>query len=150
MKKRLCFLIGSVSLVVATGAFWSRGSLNTSRRPARESRALAVGYELRSTTNSTRLIGVSPEFRADLAWILGGMTWNLIDRSPPGDPWAVVRLIITNDHGQALHMSLKDEYPLERLRLLGYRKIAGPGGPENSTQPVRAQNPAPSATDSNR
>ncbi len=83
------------------------------------------------------LVGASPEFRADLASILAWSTWQEIDRSPPSDPWAVVRLIITNDHGQALHVRLRDEFPSQQLRLLSYRSITELGGAANRSQPVR-------------
>jgi hypothetical protein len=100
-------------------------------------RALSLAYDLIQTTNSTKLVGGGPEFRADLANILAWPTWRDIDRSPPRDPRAVVRLIITNDHGQALHMRLRDEFPSEQLRLLSYRRITEPSGAANRSQPVR-------------
>jgi hypothetical protein len=150
MRTRVWFLIALTFPAVAAGAYWFRGSLNAERRPARETRALAIGYELRNTTNSTKLIGADPKFRADLASILGGVAWNLIDRSPPRDAWAVVRLIITNDQGQALRLSLKDEYPSERLRLLSYRRIIGPDTPEAAIKPAREANPALPSTGSDR
>jgi hypothetical protein len=139
MKKRTLFYViaFAIPVVVAT-FFWFRNSLNAARRPAREVRALSVGYDLIHATNSTMLVGASPEFRADLASILAWSTWRDIDRSPPRDPWAVVRLIITNDHGQALHMRLRDEFQSEELRLLSYRRITEPGGgAANRSQPVR-------------
>ena len=127
MKTRTLFCTVAVAIpVVVAAVFWFRSSLNTARRPAREARALSVGHELRQTTNSAMLVGATAEFRADLASILGWTTWDLIDRSPPRDPWAVVRLILTNDHGQALHMRLRDEYRSGRLRLLSYRRITEP------------------------
>jgi hypothetical protein len=146
MKTRthLCVIALAIPVAVAA-ALWFRSSLNTARRPAREIRALEVGDELRNTTNSTRLVGSSPEFTADLASLLGQMTWNLIDRSPPPDPPAVVRLILTNDHGQALHLRLQDEFPSERLRLLSYRRIAEPDSAANRSQPVRPETNSTSA-----
>jgi hypothetical protein len=145
MKTRILLCVIALAiLVIVAAALWFRSSLNTARRPARETRALSVGYELRNTTNSTMLVGAGPEFRADLASILGWGTWDLIDRSPPRDPWAVVRLILTNDHGQALR--LQDEFPSGRLRLLSYRRIAEPSGPANRSQPVSLEtNRTPSA-----
>src|SRR5438445_669488 len=140
MKHRTLFcIITSAIPVVVVVVFWFRSSLNAARRPSREIRALSVGYELRHTTNSTMLVGASPEFRTNLESILGWATWDFIDRSPPRDPWAVVRLILTNDHGQALHMRLQTEYGSDRLRLLSYRKIPEPGGPANRSQQVRSQ-----------
>ena len=137
MKTRtlLCVIALTIPVVVAA-ALWLRTSLDIARRPAREIRALAVGYELRNTTNSAGLVGATPQFRADLASILGWATWDLIDRSPPRDSGAVVRLILTNDHGQALHMRLRDEFPSGHLRLLSYRKITGPDGPAHRGQPT--------------
>ena len=138
MKKRILFCIVGLAIpVVVAAVFWFRSALNVARRPAREARALSVGYELRRTTNSTMLAGATPEFRADLAIILGWATWDLIDRSPPRDPWAVVRLILTNDHGQALHMRLRAEYPSGRLRLLSYQTITG--GAADRSQPVGSE-----------
>lgn len=139
MKKGTAFAIAfAIPALVALGG-WFRTSLNTARRPAREVRALSLGYDLIHTTNSTMLIDASPEFRADLAMILGWPTWRDIDRSPPRDPWAVVRLILTNAHGGALHMRLKDEYPTDRLRLLSYRRITEPDGAANGSQPIRLE-----------
>jgi hypothetical protein len=135
MKKRTPLWIALAIPAIAAGVFWFRSSLNTARRPAREARALSVAYELRRTTNSTMLVGASSEFTADLASILGRVTWDLIDRSPPRDPWAVVRLILTNDQGQALHMRLRDEYPSAQLRLLSHRRITEPSGAANGNQP---------------
>ena len=123
MKTRVLLCLGIAVLAVIPAGLWLRSWLNAERREARETRALSVGYELRKMTNSTMLVGATPEFRADLASILGWPTWNLIDRSPPRDPWAVVRLVLTNDHAQALHMRLRDEYPSGRLRLLSHRRI---------------------------
>ena len=123
MKMRVLLCVATAVLVVTAAGFWFRSWLNVERREARESRALQMGYELRNTTNSTKLAGATPEFRADLASVLGQGTWNLIDRSPPSDPWAVVRLILTNDHGRALHMRLRDEYPSGQIRLLSYHRI---------------------------
>ena len=123
MKKGTALGIAFAIPVLVVLVIWFRTSLNTARRPAREVHALSLGYDLIRTTNSTMLVDASPEFRADLASILGWPTWRDIDRSPPPDPWAVVRLVITNEHGRALHMRLKDEYPTDRLRLLSYRRI---------------------------
>ena len=136
MKTRVLFYSAMAILVMIAAGFWLRSWLNAERLEAREIRALSMGYELRNRTNSTTLVGVTPEFRTDLASVSGWGTWDLIDRSPPRDPWAVVRLILTNDHGQALHLSLRDEYPTGRLRLLSYRKITEPGGAANRSQPV--------------
>jgi hypothetical protein len=150
MKTRTFFCIIALAIpVIVAAVFWFRSSLNTSRRAAREIRALSVSYELRHTTNSNMLVGAGPQFRADLARILDWGTWGLIDRSPPGDPWAVVRLILTNDHGQALHLRLRDEYPSKRLRLLSFRTITG--GAANRSQPVRPEtNRTSAATGSDR
>jgi hypothetical protein len=136
VKKAITIAI-CIPLLIAF-ILWSRNSLNAARRPAREIRALSLAYDLIQTTNSTKLLGGGPEFRADLAEILGWPAWRDIDRSPLGDPWAVVRLIITNDHGQALQMRLRDEFPSDRFRLLSYRRITGPSGAANRSQPVRA------------
>ena len=136
MKMRVLFWVAMAVLLVIGAGFWFRSWLNAERREAREMRALSMGYELRNTTNSAMLAGATPEFRADLASVLGQGTWDLIDRSPPRDPWAVVRLVLTNAHGQALHMRLRDEFPSGRLRLLSYRRITEPGGPANRSQPV--------------
>ncbi len=81
------------------------------------------------------LVDAGPEFRDDLATVLGWPAWGDIDRSPPRDPWAVVGLMVTNDHGQALHMRLRDEYPSGRLRLLSYRRIDGTGA-ANRCHPI--------------
>jgi hypothetical protein len=137
MKKETAFGIAFAIPVLVVLVIWFRTSLNTARRPAREVRALSLAYDLIHATNSTMLVGAGPDFRADLASILTWSTWRDIDRSPPRNPWAVVRLIITNDHGQALHMCLRDEYPSERLRLLSYRRITEPGGAADRSQPVR-------------
>ena len=126
MKKATGIAAGILVMIVL--GTWARTSLNEARRPAREVRALALAYALIQATNSTMLVGAGPEFRTDLANVLAWPTWRDIDRSPPRDTWAVVRLIITNDHGQALHMRLRDEFPSERLRLLSYRRITGPAG----------------------
>ncbi len=140
MKTRTLLCVIALAISVVVGAIlWFRSSLNIARRPAREIRALRVGYELRTTTNSTMLVGASPEFRVDLASILGWGTWDLIDRSPPRDPWAVVRLILTNDHGQALQLRLQDEFPSGQLRLLSYRRVADQGGAANRSQLVRSE-----------
>lgn len=146
MKTRtLVWVIALAIAVVVAAVLWVRGSLNTARRPAREMRALSMGYELRNATNSAMLVGATPEFRTDLASVLGQGTWDLIDRSPPRDPWAVVRLVLTNAHGQALHMRLRDEFPSGRLRLLSYRRITEPGGLANGSQPVGPETNRPSA-----
>jgi hypothetical protein len=137
MNKGTALGIAFAIPVLVVLVIWFKTSLNTARRPAREVRALSLGYDLIRTTNSTMLVDASPEFRADLASILGWPTWRDIDRSPPLDPWAVVRLVITNEHGRALHIRLKDEYPTDRLRLLSYRRITG--GPANGSQPIRSE-----------
>ena len=139
MKRAVLFYGIACALAVVLILVSRFSGLNNARGPAREARALSIGYDLRNTTNSTMLVGATPEIRADLASILGWGTWDLIDRSPPRDPWAVVRLILTNNHGQALHLRLRDEYPSERLRLLSYRTITEPGGAANRSQPVGPQ-----------
>jgi hypothetical protein len=150
--KKAALLLCAVALVIPVmfaAASRLRNSLNSSRRPAREARALSVGYDLIRTTNSTMLIGAGPEFRADLEGILGWTTWRDIDRSAPGDRWAVVCLILTNDHGQALHIQLQDEYPSGQLRLLSYLRITEPSSAANRSQPVGSEtNRAPSAAGS--
>jgi hypothetical protein len=138
------------ALVAVAASFWFRGWINAERRAAREVRALSVGYELRNTTNSTMLVGATPAFRADLASVLGQGTWNLIDRSPPRDPWAVVRLVLTNEHGEALHMRLRDEYPSGHLRLLSYRRITEPNGTANRSQPIQSETNRTSVAGSDR
>jgi hypothetical protein len=138
MKKgTLCFIILVTISVVFAVASCVSNRLNTARRPAREARALSVGYDLINTTNSAMLVGADSDFMADLAGILGWPTWREIDRSPPPDRRAVVRLILTNDQGQALHMQLQDEFPSGQLRLLSYQKITGPGSAANRSQPSR-------------
>src|ERR1044071_564388 len=140
MKKGTVFCIIALSIPVAFAVVsLTSNSLNTARRPAREVRALSLAYDLIHATNSTMLVGAGSEFRADLASILIWPTWRDIDRSPPRDPWAVVRLIITNNHGQGLHMRLRADYPSGRLRLLSYRRISDPGGAADRIQPVRAE-----------
>jgi hypothetical protein len=136
MKMRVRFLAAMTVFVITGAGFWFRSWLTVERREAREMRALSMGYELRNATNSAMLVGATPEFRADLASVLGQGTWDLIDRSPPRDPWSVVRLVLTNAHGQALHMRLRDEFPSGALRLLSYRRMTEPGGPANRRQPV--------------
>jgi hypothetical protein len=98
------------------------------RYEERSNRSARVGKELIRTTNSTMLDGTSREFTADLASILGGRPWVTGERPRPGDRRGCVRLIITNEEGQALHMLLQDEYASGgwRFRLLSYRKIAQP------------------------
>lgn len=132
---RVLFWVAMAVLVAIGAGFWFRSWLNAERREAMEMRALSMGYELRNATNSAMLAGATPEFRADLASVLGQGTWNLIDRSPPRDPWAVVRLVLTNAHGQALHMRLRDEFPTGRLRLLSYRRITEPQHSADGSQP---------------
>jgi hypothetical protein len=149
MKLDRLLVVFLALLVVTLGVLYSLDGLENARRPAREARVHSVGYELSRTTNSTMLVGATPEFRADLASLLGWTTWDLIDRSPPRDPWAVVRLVLTNDHGQALHMRLRDEYPSGRLRLLSYRRITEPVGAASRSQPVGSEtNRTPSAAGS--
>jgi len=137
MKRGTALGIAFAIPLLVVLVIYFRTSLNTARRPAREVRALSLAYDLIHATNSTMLVGAGPEFRADLAGILAWTTWRDIDRSPPRDPWAVVRLIITNDRGQALLMRLRDEYPSEQLRLLSYRRIAERGGGSEPSQPMR-------------
>jgi len=115
--------------VLIVVVMWFRTSLNTARRPAREARALSVGHDLIHNTNSASLLGTGPEFIADLVSTLDSSGWRPdIDRSPPREPWAVVRLVLTNDHGRAFHMRLKDEYPPGKLHLLDYKKLAESSG----------------------
>lgn len=128
--------IGCLALAIlmsAMGFFWLRDALNKSRRTARESRALEIGHELRNTTNSMSLDGNTPQFTADVANLLSkGGTWSTIDRSGPREPWAVVRLLLTNNQGDALLIRLKNEYPSGRMQLLDYRKIAAPESSSNA------------------
>jgi len=126
MKLDRFLLVLLALLVVALGGLYSLDGLDRARRPAREIRALSVAYDLIHTTNSTLLDGTSREFTADLVSILSWPTWREIDRSPPRDARAVVRLVLTNDHGQALQMRLRDEYPSGHLRLLSYQRITEP------------------------
>jgi hypothetical protein len=139
MKLNRLLLVFLALLVVALGVLYSLNGLEHARRPAREIRALSVAHDLINKTNSTLLDGTSQEFTADLASILTWPTWREIDRSPPRDARAVVRLVLTNDHGQALHMRLRDEYPSGHLRLLSYRRITEPGGPANRSQPAGSE-----------
>ena len=136
MKLDRLLLVFLALLVVALGVLYSLDALEHARRPAREIRALSVAYDLINTTNSLLLDGTSREFTVDLARVLAWPTWREIDRSPPRDARAVVRLVLTNDHGQALHMRLRDDYPSGHLRLLSYRRITEPDGPANRNQPV--------------
>ena len=127
MKKVAAIAIGVAALIMV--ALSCRDDLNATRRTARESRALLVGYELTQATNSAKLVGAGPQFTADLASVLGSYRYawrSEIDRSPPRDPWAVVRLVLTNDHGGAFRMRLKDEFPEDGMRLLDYQRITEP------------------------
>lgn len=130
-------IAGSI-LVLTLMVIWFRMSLNTSRRPAREVRALAIGYDLIHTTNFQMLVDVGPGFRADLGRVLAWPAWREIDRSPPQDAWAVVRLIITNDHGQALRVRLHDKFPEQKMRLLAYQRIPESESETNQGQPERS------------
>jgi hypothetical protein len=110
---------------------WNRASA-AMQYELRSCQSGAVGRDLIRTTNSTMLDGTSEEFTADLASILGEERgpWQTGERPRPGDRRGWVRLIITNEQGQALHMLLQDEYASGgwRFRLLSYRKIAQPSG----------------------
>ena len=139
----LCAIGLPIAAVIAVVLFL--GSLERARRPARAIRALSLGYELIHTTNSTQLNGTTTEFTADLASILASPTWRMLDQSLPPDRRGVIRLILTNDQGQALHMRLQDEYPSGgfRFRLLSYRRITG--GEADRSQPVHSDSNRASA-----
>jgi hypothetical protein len=133
MKRGPLLCVIAFPIVAVVAVFLVSGSLDKARRPAREMRALSVAYELINTTNSTLLDGTSPEFTADLASVLASPTWRMVDRSPPADRRGVIRLILTNDHGQALHMRLQDERGSGdfRFRLLSYQRITESGSQED-------------------
>jgi hypothetical protein len=91
----------------------------------RECNAACVGKDLINTTNSANLDGISAEFKRDLASILAWPTWVTGgDHSPPREPRGVVRLVLANEQGEALHMRLQDVRS-GRFRLLNYRKTTG-------------------------
>jgi hypothetical protein len=90
----------------------------------RANNAASVGRDLINTTNSRNLDGISAEFKRDLASILGWPAWLTGDYSPPREPKGVVRLVIANERGEALHVRLQDVRS-GRFRLLSYRKTTG-------------------------
>jgi hypothetical protein len=130
------YLLGVIALAVAAwfAVIVHRGDLVVAsmRDEARSCAAVIVAKDLIYTTNSTRLDGTSTEFTRDLASILEPPAVH-IDQPRPGDPRGSVRVILTNDLGQALHILLQDEYASEgfRFRLLSYRKITQPVAPPN-------------------
>ena len=131
------YLLGVIALAVAAwgAVVVHRGQLVVAsmQYELRSCESGSVGKELIRTTNSTMLDGTSREFTADLASIVEGRPWVIEDRPRRRDLEGCVRLTITNELGQALHMLLQDEYASEgfRFRLLSYRKITQPVAPPN-------------------
>ena len=133
------YLLGVIALAVAAwgAVVVHRGQLVVAsmQYELRSCESGSVGKELIRTTNSTMLDGTSRKFTADLASILGEerRPWETGEQPRPGDRRGWVRLIITNEQGQALHMLLQDEYASEGFRfgLLSYKKITQPVAPPN-------------------
>jgi hypothetical protein len=141
-------VIGVIALVVAT---WSvvlghrvivNGGVITGasmRDEARRLDAASTCKDLIDTTKPTTLDGIGMEFLADLASIREGRPWVTGEPPRPGDRRGCVRIVITNELGQALHLLLQDEYASGgfHFQLVSYTKIthiAAPnGGP---TTPV--------------
>ena len=96
--------------------------------------AVGVGMDLITMGGSSRLDAPSLEFAADLLTIREGRPWVEGDRLRPGDPKRCVRIIITNEQGQAWHLLLQEkEHQSEgpQFRLLSYTKITRPVAPPN-------------------
>jgi hypothetical protein len=113
-------LIGMVVVVIA-----GLRNLDKARLPSRAIYAIQLGKELAYTTNSTRLMGASADFKADLAKLVEFPAWPMLDRPPTDGSRGSILLVLTNDHGQALHLRLHGDFSSGgwRFRLLGYQKF---------------------------
>lgn len=89
------------------------------------SRALAIGYELLSTTNSIHLVGLDPELQGKLSQFLVA-TGALIsvaygDTAPPvGDGSALVRVFLKNSKEELLGLRLRPNAQSDKFEILGY------------------------------
>jgi hypothetical protein len=116
-------MVGLIAIVVVVIA--GLRNLDKARLPSRAIYAIQLGKELIHTTNSTRLMGANADFKADLAKLVASPTWSMLDRPPTDGTWGSIRLVLTNDHGQALHLKLHGDFSSDRwrFRLLGYQKF---------------------------
>jgi hypothetical protein len=96
---------------------------------ARGASAVGVGMDLIIAGDSSRLDAPSLVFASDLLAIREGRPWVEGDRLQPGDPKRCVRITLTNEQGQALHLLLQeneDQSERRRFRLLSYTKLVQP------------------------
>jgi hypothetical protein len=100
--------------------------------------AISVGNELVQTTNSTKLTGVGAEFKTDLANLLASPSWPMLDRPQTDGTRGSIRLVLTNEQHQALHMQLQGDFASGewRFRLLSYQKTDGRDGATNRSLPI--------------
>jgi hypothetical protein len=139
-KGPLFWIIGIIALAtIAVFVVTLFRNIDKARLHSKAIHAISVGHELIETTNSTMLTGVSAEFKADLASILATSTLPMLDRSATDASRSSIRLILTNDQHQALHLELKGDYESKewRFRLLSYQKISEGHGATKSTKQIR-------------
>jgi hypothetical protein len=121
---------GWFARIVYDGGHFSHYLLSAARGNA----AAGVCQNLLYTTNPPLLDGTGSEFFAELAGIREGRPWVIGEPLQPRDPKRCVRIIITNEEGEALHLLLQEkEHPSEdrQFRLLSYTKITQLVAPPN-------------------
>ena len=126
-------VISIVGMIFSEYRSWDR-----SRLPSRALGAMSIGKELIQTTNSPMLTGAGAEFKADLADLLASPTWPMLDRPLTDGTRGSIRLVLTNDHHQALHMQLHGEFVAgkRRFRLVSYQKTSERDGATNRNLPT--------------
>jgi hypothetical protein len=153
-KRTILKLAAAIALVaLIVGTCFVDSSLKA-RRYARQIFIGNIGAWLVQTTNSTDLVGLTPELQADLRVLLASPTerWVCLGDEPPpvGDGRASARLVLTNQMGRVLTLRLREE-PAGSLkyRVLSYWKTEPQGG-ANGRQPFSSDTNRTSAAAASR
>jgi hypothetical protein len=89
--------------------------------------SLSIANDLITTTNSTRLVRVSPYLTAQLSRLLGSPTHLatvLLGDEPSGGGMACSRLLLTNSTGQRLVIRLREAGGSGMFEVVGFRNLS--------------------------
>ena len=155
-KHAILFLVAAAFIAAVVGTSFFRYTAQT-KRYVTTMLTYNVGKGLIETTNSSFVVAIGPDLRAQLSRLVAPTTHIASVRvddeaAPVGDGRASSRIVLTNalTHGLGIRLRLgSDAAGQSRFSVLGYWTFSGPVGSTNRNQLIRSETyRTSSATDS--
>ena len=124
-------VLGPIAIVALTAALFVITYKQRSNHGLIAERSRALGQDLVTRTNSTRLASSPMGFTSQLSALLGSPTHIAAvligdDPAPLGDGSACSRLILTNENARGIQLRLGQTADPEKFYILGYWPLDNP------------------------